>query len=70
MDIICSLTSKDEKKACALSDKIIAESNETDVWYEYFDDFLSHITDENQLLQDSASRHLRRLGKQKRNIFL
>lgn len=38
-DIIAQLTSKDDKYACALAEKIISESKATDEWYEYFDDF-------------------------------
>ena len=38
-DIVAKLTAKDDKFACALADKIISESQETDEWYEYFDDF-------------------------------
>ena len=40
-NIIAMLTAKDDKYACALADKIISESQETDEWYEYFDDFAS-----------------------------
>ena len=40
-DIVAKLTAKDDKYACALADKIISESQETDEWYEYFDDFAS-----------------------------
>ncbi len=40
-DITARLTMKDDKYACALADKIISESQETDEWYEYFDDFAS-----------------------------
>ena len=40
-NIIAMLTSKDDQYACALADKIISESQETDEWYEYFDDFAS-----------------------------
>ena len=36
-DIIEKLTAKDDKYACAIADKIISESLETDEWYEYFD---------------------------------
>ena len=35
------LTSKDDKYACAVADKIIEESMETDEWYECFDEFAS-----------------------------
>ena len=38
-NIVAKLTAKDDKYACALADKIISESQETDEWYEYFDDF-------------------------------
>lgn len=40
-NIVAKLTAKDDKYACAIADKIIAESKETDEWYEYFDDFAS-----------------------------
>ena len=40
-NIIANLTAKDDKYACAFADKIISESQETDEWYEYFDDFAS-----------------------------
>lgn len=40
-EIIAKLTVKDDKYACAIADKIISESQETDEWYEYFDDFAS-----------------------------
>ena len=38
-NIIEKLTAKDDRYACALGDKIISESQDTDEWYEYFDDF-------------------------------
>ena len=34
-NIVQKLTSKDDKYACALADKIITESHDTDEWYEY-----------------------------------
>ena len=40
-NMIANLTAKDDKYACAFADKIISESQETDEWYEYFDDFAS-----------------------------
>ncbi len=40
-EIIAKLTAKDDKYACAIADKIISESQDTDEWYEYFDDFVS-----------------------------
>ena len=38
-DIISKLTVKDDKYACAIADRIISESRDTDEWYEYFDAF-------------------------------
>ena len=40
-DIIAKLTAKDDTYACAIADKIISESQDTDVWYEYFNTFAS-----------------------------
>lgn len=40
-NIIAKLTSKDDKYACAFADKIISESQDTDEWYEYFNEFAS-----------------------------
>ena len=40
-DIISKLTVKDDKYACAIADRIISESRDTDEWYEYFDVFAS-----------------------------
>ena len=40
-DIIAKLTVKDDNYACAVADKIISESQDSDEWYEYFDDFAS-----------------------------
>lgn len=37
-NIVAKLTAKDDKYACAIADKIISESLETDKWYDYFDD--------------------------------
>ena len=38
-NIVLKLTAKDDNYACAYADKIISESQETNAWYEYFDDF-------------------------------
>ena len=40
-EILLKLTSKDDKYAYAIADKIISESQDSDEWYEYFDDFAS-----------------------------
>ena len=40
-EIILRLTAKDDKDAFIFADKIISESQDTDVWYEYFNTFAS-----------------------------
>ncbi len=37
--VIAKLTAKDDKYACAIADQIISESQNTDEWYDCFDDF-------------------------------
>ena len=39
MEILAGLTDKNDKAACALAERIVAESRETNAWYEYLDDF-------------------------------
>ena len=53
-DILSQLTSKDDKCACALTDKIISESRETDEWYVYFDDFASLLDHPKSLVRNRA----------------
>ena len=53
-NIIGKLTTKDDKCACALADKIISESQETDEWYEYFDDFASLLDHPKSLVRNRA----------------
>ena len=50
--VIAKLTFKDDKYACALADKIISESQETDDWYEYFDDFASLLDHPKSLVRN------------------
>ena len=52
LDLICSLTSKDDRYACAVADKIIAESQETGTWYPYFDDFASLLDHPKSLVRN------------------
>ena len=52
--IVAKLTAKDDKYACALADKIISESQETDEWYEYFDDFASLLDHPKSLVRNRA----------------
>ena len=51
-EIAAMLTAKDEKYACALADKIISESQETDEWYEYFDDVASLLDHPKSLVRN------------------
>lgn len=53
-NIIGQLTAKDDKCALALADKIIAESQETDKWYEYFDDFASLLDHPKSFVRNRA----------------
>ena len=52
--IIAKLTVKDDKYACALADKIISESQDTDRWYEYFDDFATLLKHPKSLVRNRA----------------
>ena len=51
-DIISKLTAKDDKYACAIADKIISESQDTDKWYEYFDEFASVLNHPKSLVRN------------------
>ena len=51
-NIIAKLTAKDDKYACAFADKIVSESQETDEWYEYFDDFASLLDHPKSLVRN------------------
>ena len=51
-DIIAKLTAKDDKYACAIADKIISESRDTDKWYEYFDEFASLLNHPKSLVRN------------------
>ena len=51
-DVISKLTSKDDKYACAIADKIISESQDTDEWYEYFDEFASLLNHPKSLVRN------------------
>ena len=50
--IIAKLTAKDDKYACAIADKIISESQDTDEWYEYFDTFASLLNHPKSLVRN------------------
>ena len=51
-EIINKLTAKDDKYACAIADKIIAESRESDNWYEYFGAFASLLNHPKSLVRN------------------
>ena len=53
-EIIAQLTAKDDKLACAIADKIIAESRDTDAWYEYFDAFASLLSHPKSFVRNRA----------------
>lgn len=52
--IIAALTAKDDNDACALADKIILESRETDEWYGYLDDFASLLDHPKSFVRNRA----------------
>lgn len=52
--IVPKLTSKDDKYAWAIAEKIISESQETDQWYQYFDDFASLLNHPKSLARNRA----------------
>ena len=51
-EIIARLTAKDDKLACAIADKIIAESRDTDIWYEYVDAFAALLSHPKSLVRN------------------
>ena len=51
-DIIAKLTAKNDEYACAIADKIISESKDTDEWYEYFDEFASLLNHPKSLIRN------------------
>ena len=51
-NLLANLTSKDDKYACAIADKIISESQYTDEWYEYFDEFASLLNHPKSLVRN------------------
>ena len=53
-DIIAKLTAKDDTYACAIADKIISESQDTDAWYEYFDTFAALLNHPKSLVRNRA----------------
>ena len=50
--IIEKLTSKNDKEACALAERIISESRAADSWYEYFDSFVKLLDHPKSLVRN------------------
>ena len=53
-NIMAHLTAKDNTYACAFADRIISESQETDGWYPYFDDFAALLNHPKSLVRNRA----------------
>lgn len=53
-NITVKLTVKDDKYACALTERIIAESMESDIWYPNFNDFASILDHPKSLVRNRA----------------
>ncbi|MDO5547365.1 MAG: SufBD protein [Eubacteriales bacterium] len=53
-DIVSKLTSKDDKYACAIADRIISESQTTDEWYEFFDGFATLLNHPKSFVRNRA----------------
>lgn len=52
--IIADLTAKDDRYACAVADRIIAESQQSSVWYAYLDGFASLLRHPKSLVRNRA----------------
>lgn len=52
--LIAGLTSKNDTDACALAEKIISESRETDVWYHELDSFAVLLSHKKSLVRNRA----------------
>jgi len=50
--VISELTSKDDKYAWEFTERIISESQKTDMWYEYFDDFAALLNHPSSLVRN------------------
>ena len=53
-NIIQKLTLKNDKYSCAFADKVIAESKDSDIWYEYFDEVASLLSHPKSLVRNRA----------------
>lgn len=57
-DITAGLVSKDDKSACALAERIIAESRASDAWYAHFEEFAALLGHPKSLVRNRALRIL------------
>ena len=53
-NVAAKLTARDDRAACAFADRIIAESQETDAWYAYFDDVAALLGHPKSLVRNRA----------------
>ena len=53
-DVMRGLTAKDDRYACAMADRIAAESRETDEWYPCFEDFAELLNHPKSLVRNRA----------------
>lgn len=51
---LAGLTAQNDTAACALAERILTESRETDAWYEYFDFFASLLRHPKSLVRNRA----------------
>ena len=51
-EIIAKLIVKDDKYTSAVAERIISESQDTDKWYEYYDDFASLLNHPKSLVRN------------------
>ena len=56
--ITAVLTAKDDKYACAVADRIVSESRETDKWFAYFDEFAALLHHPKSYVRNRALRIL------------
>ena len=63
MNIIEELTSKDDKSACAFSEKITSESKASNAWYAHFDEFASLLNHPNSFVRNRVIWILSSLAK-------
>lgn len=53
-EIIAGLTARDDRAACALADQIVAQSWQTDVWYDCIEEFAKLLSHPKSLVRNRA----------------